>query len=165
MSGSCKLVLVGNHKLNLGDYVPEDCRADVIETGWLSYEDVNLYLAASDILVLPLKRAVATDNVWPSKFNDYLAAGRLTVATNMRVLEPLFREHGVGLLTSDEPSAFAEGCLRALENAQLRSQMAANARALAEGELSWDRTVDRLEQFYDRILRTLPRGWPWLARG
>ena len=83
VSGPCKLVLVGNHKLNLGDYVPEECRADVIETGWLSYEDVNLYLAASDILSLPLKRAVATDNVWPSKFNDYLAAGRSTVATNM----------------------------------------------------------------------------------
>ena len=154
VSGPCKLVLVGNHKVNLNDYIPEDCRPDVIETGWISYEDVNLYLAASDILVLPLKRAIATDNVWPSKFNDYLAAGRTTIATNMRVLEPVFREHQVGLLTNDEPREFAEGCLRALEDAPLRSQMAANARAVAEGELSWERTVDRLEQFYGRILRT-----------
>lgn len=151
-AGPCKLVMIGNHKLNLDDFIPADCRADVIETGWLSYEDVNLYLSASDILALPLKRAVATDNVWPSKFNDYLAAGRATVATSMRVLESLFQSHQVGLLTDDDPSAFADGCLRLMADAPQRLQMGKNARALAEGELSWESTVDRLEQFYIRVL-------------
>lgn len=149
----CKLVLIGNHKLGqLEDLVPPRCRADVVETGWISYHDLNLYLAASDLLLLPFKKAVSTDSIWPSKFNDYLAAGRATVATNMRVLEPTFEQELVGVIACDEPQEFALACLRLLDDTPLRNQMARNARALAEGELSWQNIVDRLEAFYFELI-------------
>ena len=150
--GSCKLVFIGNNKLQLDDYVPEDCRQNIIETGWLSYEDVNLYLAASDILALPLCRAVATNNVWPSKLNDYLSAGRPVVATRMRVFEPLFRKYTPGLLTEDNPQEFAQGCLKLIADNSLGCQMGENARKLAEGELSWEVLVNGLEKFYVNLI-------------
>jgi glycosyltransferase involved in cell wall biosynthesis len=148
----CKLVLIGNHKLNLQNYLP-DGREDVIETGWLSYPAVNDYLAASNLLLLPLRKAIATDNVWPSKLNDYLSVGRPTVATNMRILEPLFEQHQIGILTRDEPDAFAQGCLDLLSDTDKCIEMGANARSLAEGDLSWSRLVDRLEMFYMSIVQ------------
>ncbi len=148
-----KLVCAGNHKLpDFWSYVPADCAADVVETGWISYEELNLFLSASDVMVLPFRRMTATDNIWPSKLNDYLAVGRPTVGTDMRILRPVFAQHQIGLLTADEPQAFADGCLRLLHDAPLRQQMAANARALAEGELSWQHLVDRLEQFYQELV-------------
>jgi glycosyltransferase involved in cell wall biosynthesis len=149
----CRLVLIGNHKLRqLSELIPESLREDVIETGWISYQDLNLYLAASDLLLLPFKKAVSTDNIWPSKLNDHLAAGRATVGTRMRVLEPIFEKYEIGLLTSDDPQEYAAGCLRLLEDRPLQARMAANARALAEGDLSWQRIVDRLEAFYSAII-------------
>jgi glycosyltransferase involved in cell wall biosynthesis len=152
-----KLVCAGNHKLkDFWSYVPADCAGDVVETGWISYDELNLYLSASDVMVLPFKRMTATDSIWPSKLNDYLAVGRPTVGTDMRILRPIFTEHQIGLLTPDEPQAFADGCLRLLRDAPLRQQMAANARVLAEGELSWNRLVDRLEQFYKELVTTAP---------
>ena len=155
IAGPCKLVLIGNHRLRLRDYIPAGCEEDVIETGWVSYEELNLYLAASDVLLLPFKKTIATDSIWPSKLNDYLAVGRPVVGTKMRILEPIFQEYQVGLLTKDDPQEFAEGCLRVLDDTPLRRQMGANARALAEGDLSWERLVDRLEEFYFSLVRAV----------
>jgi len=148
----CSLVLIGNHKLRLRDYLSDTSREGVFETGWISYNEVGKYLAACDLLLLPLKKSVATDNVWPSKLNDYLAAGRPVVATDMRVLEPVFQEHEVGLLTADTSEEFARGCVELLQNDAMREQMGRNARSLAEGDLSWDRIVDRLEILYMKVV-------------
>lgn len=149
-----KVVCAGNHKLKeLRSYVPADCQNDVIETGWVDYEELNLYLAASDVMVLPFKRMVATDNIWPSKLNDYLAVGRPTVATDMRILRPVFQQYNIGLLAQDDPHAFAETVVGLLHNPEQRAGMMTAARALAEGDLSWEHLVDRLEAFYIKIAK------------
>jgi glycosyltransferase involved in cell wall biosynthesis len=155
VSRPCKLILIGNHKLRLSDYLPEDLEDDIIETGWLSYEKLNLYLAASDVLLLPFPDTVATNNIWPSKFNDYLAAGRPTVGTDMRVLKPIFEKYEVGVLTEPDSAGLAEGCLRLLEDELLHRRMGDNARRLAEGDLSWTNLVDRLETFYFDLVESM----------
>ena len=152
VGGPCRLVLIGNHKLDVDAYIPKSCREDVIQTGWLSYEQINLFLSASNSLLLPLERSVSTDNVWPSKLNDYLAAGRPVVATSMRILQPLFESHPIGLLTPDEPKEFALGCLEVIGSPDRCVTMGNCARALAEGDLAWTSTVDRLENFYQKVL-------------
>ena len=111
-----------------------------------------LFLAASDVLLLPLAKSIATDNIWPSKLNDYLAAGRPTVGTKLRVLEPVFRKQKIGLLTADNPEQFADGCVRILQDDQMRVEMGHNARQLAEGDLSWDRLVPQLAHFYRGLI-------------
>jgi glycosyltransferase involved in cell wall biosynthesis len=150
---NCKLLLIGNIKLPIDEYLDADIKPAVVRTGWLQYDHVNLHLAACDLLLLPLQRAVATDNVWPSKLNDYLAIGRPTVATDMQSIRPIFQKYGVGILTDDDPRAFAEGCIAALRDQSAWDSMAKNARHLAEGDLSWNHIVDRLEVFYQDAIR------------
>lgn len=153
-----KVLCIGNHKLkDFWSFVPEDCREDVVETGWIDYDELNLNLCASDVTVLPFQRMTATDNIWPSKLNDYLAAGRPTVATNMRILRPLFNTYDIGLLTEDEPHAFAQGVVTLLLSPEVRARQAVASRALAEGELSWDHLVGQLEQFYIKLIGLGPR--------
>ena len=153
-----KVVCAGNHKLpDIRSYVPDDCKDDLIETGWISYEELNLFLSSSDIMVLPFRRMTATNNIWPSKLNDYLAVGRPTVATDMRILRPIYDQYDIGLLTDDTPQAFAEGCARLLQDPASRQRMSINARALAEGDLSWNSLVDRLEAFYIRLIDEVRR--------
>ncbi|HNS03771.1 MAG TPA: glycosyltransferase family 4 protein [Anaerolineae bacterium] len=148
-----KVLCVGNHKLkDFWSFVPADCREDVIETGWIDYDDLNVYLSASDVMVLPFQRMIATDNIWPSKLNDYLAVGRPTVATNMRILRPLFNAYDIGLLTEDTPLAFAQGVVTMLLSPDVRARQSLSARALAEGELSWEHQAGQLEQFYIKLI-------------
>jgi glycosyltransferase involved in cell wall biosynthesis len=145
---SCKLLIIGNTKLAIEDFIAEDIRDHVVKTGWLAYDQINLHLAACDLLLLPLEKAVATNNVWPSKLNDYLSIGRPTVATDMRSIRPIFEQYGIGTLTEDNPMAFAGGCISLLGNESSRNTMGQNARKLAEGPLSWNSLVDQLETFY-----------------
>jgi len=102
--------------------------------------------------VLPFQRMIATDNIWPSKLNDYLAVGRPTVATNMRILRPLFNAYDIGLLTEDTPLAFAQGVVTMLLSPDVRARQSLSARALAEGDLSWEHQAGQLEQFYIKLI-------------
>jgi glycosyltransferase involved in cell wall biosynthesis len=147
-----KLVLIGNHKLDLSKFIPEDCKNDIITTGWLPYEDMNNYLAACDLLLLPFKKAVATDNVWPSKLNDYLTIGRPIVATRMRSLQPIFDSSQVGILTEDDPQNFSEGCVKLINDEYARVRMGNNARKIAETILSWPTIVKRVEDIYSQCM-------------
>jgi len=149
-----KVVCAGNHKLkDFRSYVPADCMDDVIETGWVDYEELNLYLSSSDVMVLPFQRMIATDSIWPSKLNDYLAVGRPTVATDMRILRPIYERYDIGVLAGDNPQAFAEAVVGLLHDPDRRARMMTAARALAEGDLSWERLVDRLEEFYIKLAK------------
>lgn len=151
-----KVVCAGNHKLkDFRSFVPADCMDDVIETGWVDYEELNLYLSSSDVMVLPFQRMVATDSIWPSKLNDYLAVGRPTVATDMRILRPIFQRYDIGVLADDTPQAFAEATVALLHDPARRAGMNTAARALAEGDLSWAHLVARLEEFYIKLVKEL----------
>lgn len=152
LSQPCRLILIGNTKLDWREHLPDELRSGIVETGWLSYESVNYYLSACDLLLLPLKKEIWTDNVWPSKINDYLSAARPIVSTRMKVLEPVFSKYNFGRLCGDNPAELAESCLNLLGDPTLRHTMSANARSVAEGELSWKSIVDKLEKIYLGVL-------------
>lgn len=148
----CRLLLIGSTKLKWEPFAPDDCRLDITETGWLSYKEINDYLSACDLLVLPLKKEIWTDNVWPSKLNDYLAAGRPIVSTRIRVVEPLFAKRAVGRLCDDNSDDFSKCCVCLLEDEKAREDYSYNARLVAEGSLSWGATVDALEEIYVSLI-------------
>jgi len=147
-----KLLLIGNHRVNLTKLLPYDLKGDVIETGWASYEDVNLYLCASDVLLLPLVRSPVSDNIWPSKLNDYLASGRPIVATDMQILKSIYQKKNFGYLTDDNPTALAEAILSVISQEAVSQTFGHNARALAEDELSWEKIVDEVETIYSCLV-------------
>jgi glycosyltransferase involved in cell wall biosynthesis len=146
-----KLLLIGNHRVNLKNILPDDLQGDIIETGWIDYDEMNLYLCASDVLVLPLKRTAVSDNIWPSKLNDYLASGRPIVATNMNILKSVYQKRNFGYLVRDDPKVFAEAIQFVLSNDFAAREFGHNARILAEEELSWEKIVDELENLYSHL--------------
>jgi glycosyltransferase involved in cell wall biosynthesis len=152
-----KLILIGNSKLNWRRYAPDACRPDVVDSGWTSYEVISRYLSACDLLLLPIKKTYATDSVWPSKLNDYLAAGKPIVATRLRVYADLIERSGAGRLSADSPEAVAEECLSLMKDPDLRITMGRRARDYAVRELDWERLVDKLEEFYLGIIERTRR--------
>jgi glycosyltransferase involved in cell wall biosynthesis len=124
----------------------------LIQTGPLTQEMLNAYMAACDIFWLPLCNTNANRGRWPSKLNDYMAVGRPTVATAVGDVVPVFESDAIGLLSSDEPEAFAAQTVRLYSDQNLRVIMGQRARELAETRYSWQRIVDELEAFYLKIL-------------
>jgi glycosyltransferase involved in cell wall biosynthesis len=124
--------------------------------GFVPRNQLSDYLGACELFVLPLNDTVANRGRWPSKINDYLSSGRPTVATRVGDLELLFSRHKVGLLGSEVDGSFISACIRILGDPVERVRMGANARLLAETELSWARICDGLLRVYQDALETSP---------
>ena len=145
-----RLLLIGYCSVRLEELVkvPEA----VVRTGPVSYRTLANYLSASDLTWLPLRNSGANRGRSPLKLNDYLAAGRAVVATDVGDLGDLLRQEPIGCLVPDEPDALAKAVLVLLDNPRRLERMGKHARHLAETELAWEHSADRLESFYYRVL-------------
>jgi glycosyltransferase involved in cell wall biosynthesis len=130
----------------------------ITERGRVPYDQIGLYLAACDVFVLPMFMENISNNArWPSKINDFLAAGRPIVATKVAEIAPLFR-HSIGIATDDNPQSLADGVVQIAENPDQAREFGRNARTLAEGDLNWSKLAERLESFYERVLNGRSNG-------
>src|SRR5205085_7303786 len=112
-------VLIGHSRYR----PPEGSAVNVISTGGnLSYEKVQQWFAACDVLLLPLCDSIANRGRWPSKVAEYMAAARPVVATAVGDLTGLFSDGRAGVLTAANATSFAEGILR-LYTASNRREM------------------------------------------
>lgn len=141
----CRFAMIGHHKSR------PPALAALTETGFVSFERMITWLGASDVLLLPLKATVASRGRWPSKINDYLAAGRPVVATTVGDVTDLFERHAIGRLTADTGEAMARGVTELLEDPAEIERLGVNARHVAESELAWPILAERLEAHYRNV--------------
>jgi glycosyltransferase involved in cell wall biosynthesis len=126
----------------------------VIRTGELDYVQLNAYLAACDLCWLPYCNSGANRGRWPLKLNDYMAAGRPTVATAVGDVAEVMREYEIGVLTEDTADALASGVLALLTDLERRANFGRKARQVAEQAFAWQLRTAELEDFYAHILQT-----------
>jgi glycosyltransferase involved in cell wall biosynthesis len=149
----CRLLLIGAGKTNIAGYIG-DSNA-VLETGYVQTGTVpfNNYLAACDLMWLPLKNTLANRGRWPMKINDYLAAGRATVSTRSGDWVRLFQgARPVGTLADDDPHDLACTTATLLDDEPARLLYEKNARLVAEECFAWPVVTADLEAFYKTVL-------------
>ncbi len=98
----------------------------VLRTGPLDYAALNGYLAACDMCWLPYHDSGANRGRWPLKLNDYMAAGRATVATAVGDVEDVMRRYDIGVLARDTSDDLAHAVLDLgmhLSNANARRKL------------------------------------------
>ncbi|HET7091218.1 MAG TPA: glycosyltransferase family 4 protein [Anaerolineae bacterium] len=124
----------------------------VIRTGTLDYTRINAYLAACDVCWLPYCDSGANRGRWPMKFNDYMAAGRPTLATAVGDVIEVMQEYEIGVLTQDAADDLAGNILALLADPERCARLGRNARQVAEQVFAWHWRVPELEAFYASIL-------------
>jgi glycosyltransferase involved in cell wall biosynthesis len=120
------------------------------QTGFARDEEVELYLGCANIMCLPMKENAANRGRLPNKILDYMCAGRPTVASSIGDIRMIVDELEVGVLSSDD--CFAEAIDNLFADAHLREFLGDNARRAAETVFNWSNLMDRLEDFYFRIV-------------
>jgi len=91
--------------------------------------------------------------------NDYLAAGRATVMTDVSDLAGRVRGSAAGWVADPDAAALARAMVEAVRDGSARPEREHNARALAES-LAWDRLTAVLDDFYAHVLDTRERRLP-----
>lgn len=107
--------------------------------------------------VVPFRRTPVTDQIFPTKLFEYLAAGLAVIATDM----PLWRQllQGVDCVTfvpADDPAAIARAVRRYADDPALLERHSAEARRAAQ-RFTWAPEAERLVAMYDELL---PGGRP-----
>jgi glycosyltransferase involved in cell wall biosynthesis len=143
-----RLLLIGHSKAA----VPLGEAEGALRTGFVDYQALNRYLAACDVMALPLADSPANQGRWPSKLMDYMAAGRPTVACDVAGVGPAVTEAHAGLAARPEAAHLAEQLLTVLRDGELAERMARNARRAAETRYGWPVLTGQLEALYASLL-------------
>ena len=132
----------------------EALHGQVILTGRVAHADVPAHLAAMDLTVAPYD---AQDGFYfsPLKVVESLAAGRAVVAPRLGQLADLVRDGVTGrLYPPGDGAAFAECLLELLNDRDRLQAMGRAAAAVAQRELGWDRTAQRVTDIVRRLRAT-----------
>lgn len=140
-----RLVFAGRLPIQIG-------KQDGVSTlGRVSEGDVVRWLAAADICLLPLSDTVANRGRWPSKVNEYLAAGRAVAMTAVGDVADWVGSHECGAVSAAEPAAFGDAIVDLLGNDDRRRAAEINALAVAEGPLAWPSIAQHVHMLYQKI--------------
>jgi glycosyltransferase involved in cell wall biosynthesis len=136
----------GAHLLVIGA-APEVARAlaeksgvgdRVITPGRVSDEDLPRYLAACDVLALPLEDNLANRGRWPHKLGDMIAARRPVIVSGGGEFPALLAARRAALVVDHSAEAFARALDEVFGDPPAFEAMAQRGRELVERELNWD---------------------------
>jgi glycosyltransferase involved in cell wall biosynthesis len=116
--------------------VERDGLRNVTLTGFIAQTDLPLYLAACDVLLLPNRRpAVKTyfgDNFvrWtsPMKLFEYMAAGRMIIASDLPVLREVLHDENALLCPPGDLDSWERALRQTTENEVRRQTLASRAK-------------------------------------
>ncbi len=131
-----------------------DGLANVVRTGFVPPSEVALYLAASDILVMPSSQALPYARFTsPLKLFEYMASGRPVICSDLPVLrEVLTHEVNALLIPPDSPPSLASAIETLASDGTLRSRLAERARQDAM-RYTWDARAVRILEMISVPLR------------
>lgn len=124
---------------------------EIVFTGQVAHESISEYLSLADILVSPRKDTPVTQGGFVSQLPEYLAAGKVIVATAVSDC-PMMLADGAGIVVApDNPEALAEGIMQALRlSIEASQQMCRRAHQRAKA-FSWQTHGLRLVQLYKEL--------------
>jgi glycosyltransferase involved in cell wall biosynthesis len=127
-------------------------RDAVTFTGWVDFEEVPRYVAASDVCLVPHAQTPHTETTIPHKLFQYMASATPVLVSDVAPLERVVSETDAGLVaTAGDPNSFAEALVSLGEDPGLRDRLGANGRRAVESTWNWERDAGRLVETYESL--------------
>jgi glycosyltransferase involved in cell wall biosynthesis len=148
------LMVTGPANQGLLDTARQAGVADRIwQTGFIPDHDLKTYLAAANIMCLPLRDDAANKGRLAGKLLYYMAAGRPTVVSPIGDHKDIIERHQAGVLA--EPAAFGDAVLALFNDPLRQDTLGRNARQAVEMHFDWKNRAQELEAFYLKCRRSV----------
>ena len=126
-------------------------RDRVTLTGWVDFDDVPGYIAASDVCAVPHAATPHTETTVPHKLFQYMAMGVPVVATDVAPLARIVGRTECGLVTPAGDGAAMGEALNELADPGHAREYGENGRQAVERQYNWAHDGSRLRAIYDEL--------------
>jgi glycosyltransferase involved in cell wall biosynthesis len=144
----------GDSKRKLIGMVKElDLEKKVIFTGVVPYEEVPIYLNASDVCVAPfIKKRNIKVGLSPLKIYEYAACGKPIVTSRIPNLE-FIEQNNAGILVEPENTKeLAKAIIKLLKDKKLRDEMGRNGRDYVAKNHSWESVAKKVAEVCEGVI-------------
>jgi len=118
----------------------------------LPLSTLNVYLNASDVLLLPVLPYSWDIARWPGRFGDYLAVGKPIATTSFGDPAVIVKSNKLGRVSMSDPKSFAEAIEALMSlNREDKEEIGKRARKLAEKKFSWRILSGALNDIYLKL--------------
>jgi len=150
ISSDFHLMVVGyfNHDIRKMVKRPEN----IISTGLVDQNILELYLSSVDIFWLPIKNTNANRGRFPYKLTQYMLYRKPIIASSVGDIPDIFKKADIGELIEDKPEKFALATYQLYFDIESKTLKGINAKKLVEKEYLWSEITNRLEEFYFKII-------------
>jgi glycosyltransferase involved in cell wall biosynthesis len=124
----------------------------VIFTGWISYQEIPKYIAASDIGVAPFRSTLYTNTVVPTKVLEIMAMEKPAVVSDLTTFSKyVSHEQNCLLVRPGSVDGLSSALAQLITNAELSKRLGKSGRKLVEEKFTW--TVKANQEV--RIIRNI----------
>lgn len=117
---------------------------NIIVTGFV--ERITDYLGKVNVFIAPMVSGLGIKN----KILEAMAMGKPVLSTRLG-MSGIDYEEGKHVLTADSPGEFTDKLIQLLGDGDLRKRLGENARQLILEKYSWENTVRKYEDLYNKI--------------
>ncbi|AKB33797.1 glycosyltransferase (group I) [Methanosarcina siciliae C2J] len=122
-----------------------------IFTGFVSHEEVPLYINASDVCVVP--KIPLKSGYSPLKLYEYMACGKAVIASDVRGFEILEQAKAGILVEPQNSQKLSEAILKVLEDEALKREMGKRGYKEALMHHSWKSVAQKTEDLFIDVLQ------------
>ena len=121
---------------------------NIVFTGYIPYDELPYYYAASDIFVIP-----SVIEAFGLVAVEAMACGKPVVGSNVGGIRDIIRDGQNGYLVEPkDPKSLADKIAFMLENPSLREKLGEEGRRTAERNFDIERRIDKILRIYSRLI-------------
>jgi glycosyltransferase involved in cell wall biosynthesis len=109
------------------------------------------FLRSCDVGVISSTAHIARQMAYPAKLYDYLSVGLPIVANDIGGWTGIIKRYKLGIVTDNNPKAYADGILELLNNPDLIYEYGQNGIDLVRRSMNYDESAKLLLQVYERL--------------
>jgi len=144
----------GNYEPALRALAISEGVADLVRfTGFVPFEQIQFYIAKSDLCLIPHVRSKFIDTTMPNKLFQYMAMGKPVLVSDAKPLARVVRECGCGFVFESRNPDSAAAAIRTAYETRNDGSLGARARQAVLGKYTWDRAARPLVDYYGRLER------------
>jgi glycosyltransferase involved in cell wall biosynthesis len=144
-----KFLLVGE-----GQCEPASKTSNVVFSGPIHYDLVPEYLAAADLVLVPMKPDVLGNASSPIKLFEAMAMMKPIVASDTTGISDVAKNYQDGILVPFDENAWAHAILHILKNPSMASKLGMNTRKKAEAMFDWNILASKLQQLLIQLSKS-----------